>query len=102
MYSGVFGDSESQKELSPITHVARGQGIPPFLILHVADRPDSKAQSGMLAGALQDAGVSAKIVPAEGKTHVTINSDLGLPDDKPTQALWGFLDGLLSGAKKTP
>ena len=58
-YSGVFGDSECQKELSPITHVARGKGIPPFLILHVADRPDSKAQSGMLAGALQDAGVSA-------------------------------------------
>ena len=102
MYSGVFGDSESQKELSPITHVARGKGIPPFLILHVADRPDSKAQSGMLAGALQDAGVSAKIVPAEGKTHGTINSDLGLPDDKPTRTLWGFLDGLLSGAKKTP
>jgi acetyl esterase/lipase len=102
MYSGVFGDSESQKALSPITHVARDKGIPPFLILHVADRPDSKAQSGMLAGALQDAGVSAKIIPAEGKTHGTINSDLGLPDDKPTQALWGFLDGLLGGAKKTP
>jgi acetyl esterase/lipase len=101
-YSGVFGDSESQKELSPITYVARGKGIPPFLILHVADRPDSKAQSGMLAGALQDAGVSVKIVPAEGKTHGTINSDLGLPDDKPTRAVWEFLDGLLSGAKKTP
>jgi acetyl esterase/lipase len=95
MYSGVFGDPESQKDASPITHVARGKGIPPFLILHVADRPDSKAQSGMLARALQDAGVSAKIVPAEGKTHGTINSDLGLPDDPPTRALWEFLDGAL-------
>jgi acetyl esterase/lipase len=95
MYSGVFGDSESQKDLSPITHVATGKGIPPFLILHVADRPDSKAQSEMFAKALQDAGVSAKIVPAEGKTHGTINSDLGLPEDKPTRALWEFLDGAL-------
>ena len=32
---------------------------------------------------------------AEGKTHGTINSDLGLPDDKPTQALWEFFDGVL-------
>jgi arylformamidase len=95
MYSGVFGDSESQKDSSPIAHVAKGKGIPPFLILHVDDRPDSKAQSGMLARALQDAGVSAKVVPAEGKTHGTINSDLGLPDDKPTRALWEFLDGAL-------
>jgi arylformamidase len=95
MYGDVFGDARSQKGLSPITHVAKGKGIPPFLILHVADRPDSKAQSGMPARALQDAGVSAKIVPAEGKTHGTINSDLGLPDDKPTRALWEFLDRAL-------
>jgi acetyl esterase/lipase len=95
MYSSVFGDSESQKDSSPIAHVAKGKSIPPFLILHVADRPDSKVQSVMFAGALQDAGVSAKIVPAEGKTHGTINSDLGLPDDKPTRAVWEFLDGSL-------
>jgi arylformamidase len=43
MYGDVFGDARSQKGLSPITHVAKGKGIPPFLILHVADRPDSKA-----------------------------------------------------------
>ena len=95
MYSSVFGASESQKDSSPIAHVAKGKSIPPFLILHVADRPDSKVQSVMFAGALQDAGVSAKIVPAEGKTHGTINSDLGLPDDKPTRAVWEFLDGAL-------
>jgi hypothetical protein len=33
--------------------------------------------------------------PAEGKVHWTINSDLGLPDDKPTKALFEFLDGAL-------
>jgi len=69
--------------------------IPPFLILHCADRADTKAQSEWFALKLQEAGVSAKVVAAEGKTHGTINSDLGLPDDKPTQALWEFLDGVL-------
>ena len=44
----VFGDAESQKDLSPVTHVAKGKNIPPFLILHVADRPDTKAQSQLV------------------------------------------------------
>ena len=38
-----FGDLESQKDLSPVTHIAKGKGIPPFLILHVADHPETKA-----------------------------------------------------------
>lgn len=95
IYKGAFGDAESQKDLSPITHVAKGKGIPPFLILHVADRPDSRSQSQRFRQALQAAGVSAELVPAEGKTHGTINSELGLPDDKPTQAVFEFLEHAL-------
>jgi arylformamidase len=44
---------------------------------------------------LQEAGVSASAYPAEGKTHGTINSDLGLPDDKPTRELFEFLGSVL-------
>lgn len=91
----LFGDTESQKDLSPATHIGTGKNIPSFLILHVSDRPDTKAQSDWFANKLQEAGVSAKVVAAEGKTHGTINSELGLPDDKPTQAVWEFLDGVL-------
>jgi arylformamidase len=95
-YTGVFGsDVASQKELSPITFVGKEKHIPPFCLLHVADRPDSTAQSKAFAKALQNAGVDATVVPGEGKTHGTINSELGLPDDKPTKAVWEFLDGVL-------
>ena len=94
-YRIKFGDEAMQKELSAVTHVARGKSIPPFLILHVADHPEAKAQSQRLAKALQEAGVSARAHPAEGKTHTTINSDLGLPDDKLTQAVFEFLDKLV-------
>lgn len=87
--------TRKKRDLSPATHVAEGKNIPPFLILHVADRPDTKAQSHWFADKLKAAGVSAQVVAAEGKTHGTINSDLGLPDDKPTQALWEFLAGVL-------
>ena len=88
-----FGSAESQKDLSPVTHVAKGKYLPAFLILHVADNPLTGRQAQRLFQMLQEAGVSAKVVAAEGKTHGTINSDLGLPEDKPTQALWAFVNG---------
>jgi acetyl esterase/lipase len=103
-YRMTFGDADSQKELSAVTHVAKGKHIPPFLILHVADHPETKAQSQRLAKTLQEAGISAKAYPAKGKNHTTINNDLGLADDKPTQALFEFLDklGLSSSQDRIP
>jgi arylformamidase len=92
MYKTVFGEDETkQKDASPITHVAGGTGIAPFLILHVASRWDSKAQSEGLAAKLRGAGIEVKVVPAEGKTHATINRELGQPDDLPTKAVFEFL-----------
>jgi arylformamidase len=90
-YRNRFGDEKMQKELSSVTHVAKDKNIPPFLILHVADHPETKAQSQRLVKALQDAGVSAKAYPADGKNHTTINADLGLSGDMPTQEMWEFL-----------
>jgi acetyl esterase/lipase len=95
LYEGVFTeDEETQKDASPITHVAADKGIPPFLILHVAGRKDSQAQSEGLAARLADAGVEARVVPAEGKTHATINRELGMPDDEPTRVVFEYLEGL--------
>lgn len=95
-FKAVFGETDdSQRDLSPAHHVAQGKNIPSFLILHVADRADTKAQSNWFAEKLKEAGVSAKVVAAEGKNHGTINSDLGRSDDKPSQELFQFLDGVL-------
>jgi acetyl esterase/lipase len=90
-YARVFGDADSQRDLSPLTHVESGKRYPPFLILHVADRPDSTAQSKQFAKALQAAGGTAKLVAAEDKTHLTINRDLGRANDPPTIAVFQFL-----------
>ena len=92
---GIFTDKEeTQRDLSAVAHIAKGKDIPPFLVLHVASRADTKAQAHWLADKLKGAGVSAKVVAAEGKTHGTINSDLGLPDDKPTKEVFEFLDAV--------
>lgn len=94
-YRMTFGDEASQKNLSSVTHVAKDKHIPPFLILHVADHPETKAQSQRLVKVLQGAGISAKAYPAEGKNHTTINTDLGLADDRATQEMFGFLNAVL-------
>ena len=90
-----FGDESTQKDLSSITHIARGKNIPTFLILHVADHPETRGQSQRLLQVLQKAGIPAKTYAAEGKNHSTLNDDLGTPDDKPTKALFEFLGGVL-------
>jgi acetyl esterase/lipase len=101
LYLTVFGsDLETQRDASPITHVAAGQGTPPFLILHVANRPDSRRQSQALADKLNAAGASAKVVAAEGKTHATINRQLGEADDAPTEAVFEFLKQQLSKGRQ--
>lgn len=91
-FKSVFGNSdESYRDLSPVTHIAKGKHIPPYLILHVADRPETKEQSHWLADKLGEAGIWAKVVAAEGTTHGTINANLGKSGDRPTQEMWDFL-----------
>jgi acetyl esterase/lipase len=95
-FKAVFGESEeAHRDLSPVTHIAKGKHIPAFLILHVADRPETKAQSHWLADKLKEAGVPAQVVAAEGTTHGTINANLGLPKDRPTQEMFEFLNKAL-------
>lgn len=88
-----FGGENLQQELSPVTHVARGKNVPPFLILHIVDRdhPETQAQAERFAQVLRAAGVPVKTHGAAGKDHSTLNNDLGLPDDKPTVELIEFL-----------
>jgi arylformamidase len=88
----VFGKTaEEHQALSPSLHVAKDKHIPPFLILHVADRKESRVQSLSFADVLKKSNVPVSVVAGEGKTHGTINSELGLPNDKPTQAMFEFL-----------
>ena len=92
LFTMVFGsDPDRHQEASPITHVDKEKNIPPFLILYVASRRESRLQSERFAMALTDAGVSARVVPTEGKTHATINREFGLAGDKPTEAAMEFL-----------
>ena len=69
-----------------MTYVAAGQGIPPLLIMHVAEHPDNSAQAQRLANVLSGAGVPSRVHGARESTHSKINADLGLRDDPGTKA----------------
>ena len=87
-----FGnDPEKHRDYSAVTHVAKGKGIPPFLILHVADHPDVSAQAQRLEVVLKDACISTKRFAARETNHNKLNENLGLPEDPPTKALFEFV-----------
>jgi acetyl esterase/lipase len=87
-----FGNDPARHiDFSAVTHVAKGKGIPPFLILHVATHPDTSAQAQRLGAVLKDAGIPTKLFGAKDTNHVKLNDDLGLPDDPATKALSEFV-----------
>lgn len=91
-----FGnDPALHKDFSAVTHVAKGKGIPPFLILYVAHHPDNTAQAQRFGTVLKDAGVPVTLFGARNTEHVKLNNDLGLSDDPATGALTEFVAKVL-------
>jgi acetyl esterase/lipase len=90
-----FGnDPEKHIDFSAVTHVARGKGIPPFLILHVAEHPDVSAQAKRLSAVLKEADIPVTVFGAPETTHGRLNANLGKPEDPATIELFKFLDPL--------
>lgn len=87
-----FGnDPEKHRDFSAVTHVASNKGIPPFLIMHVAEHPDTSAQARRLANALKAAGVPVRLFGAREFTHSRINAEIGRPDDPGTKEIFEFI-----------
>jgi arylformamidase len=78
LYQAAFGsDPEGQKALSPATHVAAPNSAN-WLILHVASRADSKAQSEALGAGLKGSGARVAVKAVPGSTHMSVNRDAGV------------------------
>ena len=90
-----FGnDPEKHLDFSAVTHVAKGKGIPPFLLLYFSGNADTRAQAERLESVLKAAGIPAKSFGKSDTNHVRLHDDLGRPDDPATQELYKFLDPL--------
>lgn len=90
-----FGNLEQQRLYSTVNHVAPGRGIPPFLILHVAEHTDTSAQAYRLWAALDQAGIRATIFGAEDSDHIKLDAQLGVPGDPASKVLFEFVDQAL-------
>jgi arylformamidase len=90
-YEKFGSDPVKHRNFSAVNHVARDKDIPPFLLLYVADHPDTSAQARRLGSVLQEAGIPAKLFGAKDTEHSKINENLGVPDDPSTSALFEFV-----------
>ena len=91
-----FGnDPEKHVDFSAVTHVAKGKGIPPFLILYFSGNPDTRAQARRLEAVLKESGIPARAYGNRNSNHSQLNNDLGKPGDPATQELYKFLDALM-------
>ena len=95
-----FGnDPEKHVDFSAVTHVAKGKGIPPFLLLYFPGNPDTRAQAEIFRDTLKAAGIPVNAYGKRDSNHSALNNDLGKPDDPATEELYKFLDPLASGKK---
>ncbi len=91
-----FGnDPARHRDYSAVTHVGKGKGIPPFLIMYVSGHPDTTAQAQRLANSLKEAEISARLYGGRETTHSKINADIGLENDPGTKALFEFVGDAL-------
>ena len=91
-----FGnDPEKHVDFSAVTHVAKGKGIPPFLLLYFSGNPDTRVQAERLESVLKEVGIPAKSYGKADSNHRRLNDDLGKPDDPATQEFYKFLDPLV-------
>ena len=91
-----FGnDPAKHRDYSAVTHVARDKGIPPFLILHVAEHPDTSAQANRLATVLKQSGVPVKVYGGRDTSHNRINANLGVEGDPGSRELFAFVTASL-------
>ena len=93
-----FGnDPEKHIDFSAVTHVAKGKGIPPFLLLYFPGNPDTRAQAQRLESRLKEADIPARAYGKRDSNHSRLNNELGKPEDPATRELYMFLDPLVGG-----
>jgi arylformamidase len=98
IYKTAFGtDPKRQAALSPTFHSA-GPNAADWLILPVADRPDSSAQSQTLAVALRKGGSRATVTPVANSSHMKLNKDLGVAGDFATVQVERFVTAVFKGS----
>lgn len=102
LYTNAFtNDKATQRDASPMHHIEKEKGIPPFLICYSSGltsfvNPMRGEQARDFAAALKKAGAQADVVDATDRNHSEINTRFGdAADKKVTGRAMRFLNGVL-------
>ncbi|MFK8183940.1 MAG: alpha/beta hydrolase [Phormidesmis sp.] len=91
LINNAFGENLAIiRNASPLTHVAAGKGIPPFLLTYT--RTNAQRTNQQFANSLTDAGVPVTLIDNTGESHASVNRNIGLPDYALTDEIFSFLD----------
>ncbi len=92
-YEKIFGtDPEKHKLASPVHHLNSENQYAPFLLPYVPTRNSTPRQARNFATRLNSVGGSGEAYGADGKTHLTINRDLGDEGDKTAAKILEFIE----------
>lgn len=90
-----FGTVEQHRDFSAVYHVEKGKGIPPFLLMYVANSADTTAQTVRFGAVLKEAAVKTRLYGGKETTHSKLNNDIGLAGDLGTIAVNEFVAEIL-------
>ena len=80
-----FGnDPVKHVDFSAVTHVAKGKGIPPFLLLYFPGNPDTRAQAARLEAVLKESAIPVTTYGKADSKNRPLNNYLRKPDDPTT------------------
>jgi acetyl esterase/lipase len=100
-YRDAFGDDPAAwADASPIVHVGKGKGFPPFLMVVAYGPAIASKKRGLdaFADALRCAGTRAEVVDASSfREHQSLMTEFGTPDDPVAKAVLEFIEGVRKG-----
>lgn len=95
MYPYAFpggGKLEDWKDCSPIYHVRPEKKVPPLLLYYVEGRDHHARENERFAKLVKESGGQAVVLSASGKTHLSIEAEIGTRTDSVTTAILRFIE----------
>ncbi len=91
-YKKVFSeDRATQEKASPTYHLTKRNKFPPFFVAYVTSRITTPQQAKRFVKKLNQVGGKGVAFGADGKTHMTINRELGTENDATTIQVTKFI-----------
>ncbi|MEM9495477.1 MAG: alpha/beta hydrolase [Pseudomonadota bacterium] len=92
MFENAFGDNPVRwKKLSPSHYIRRKNHLPPSLFLLAEEGTGSRTSAEQVASRIRQAGGAASVLEIAGKSHASINREMGQRRDKAFDDIIAFI-----------